>query len=711
MKSTWKRFLSLALCMCMAFTLLPTTVFAAASGEVTGLADENIGLSFSGDADDAWSAVGTQIIGKARSTSGSGCDGGKDYSSTLTITNNKTTEATLSFDYTVVVSDGTILVNYTTTTADGSFSQKLAAGGTVEVEIKSGNTSADTMITMTNVKLVADVSATVTFQPSENGSYTVDGKTITEVYTHTQSSITAYQVEATPAEGYRFMGWYDVASGKCISTDAKTALNFDSDRTITARFVSKELALFETGGQVFDDLNDAVTYAQTNGQSKITLETDGSIGGSYTIPTGITLLIPFDEAKTCYTTTPAPTTSQAGAKVFRTLTMAEGSSITLENGAAISIGGQYYAAAGGSVGKMVGPYGWINMKSGSAITVQSGATLYAWGFISGSGAVTVESGGSVYEWYQILDFRGGSASSEMGNKVFPFSQYAVQNVEVPLTLHAGASETVYTAVYAIRKINPTSIPFIGDKGMFKLVSGSLTKAYDGATDRIIYTIDGVAEVNSLNLKLAGMSVSSSSYVLPFTNNMTVDLTSGSKLTVNQTAALLPGVEVNIAEGAGLTVANDKNVYVYDADEWNSDNFVWGPCKFKSVAYAPGKAYTRSNNDLVDAKMDVNGSVTAIGAIYTTNGGADICSSNGTGKYVQQSMPGTETATYQYNADGNNAVTIPITAAKLHNANGTYTETENATAGDTITYAYGAWGGKPCAHEVTEIRNAKAATCT
>ena len=711
MKSTWKRFLSLALCMCMAFTLLPTTVFAAASGEVTGLADENIGLSFSGDADDAWSAVGTQIIGKARSTSGSGCDGGKDYSSTLTITNNKTTEATLSFDYTVVVSDGTILVNYTTTTADGSFSQKLAAGGTVEVEIKSGNTSADTMITMTNVKLVADVSATVTFQPSENGSYTVDGKTITEVYTHTQSSITAYQVEATPAEGYRFMGWYDVASGKCISTDAKTALNFDSNCTITAQFVSKELALFETGGQVFDDLNEAIAEAQKRLPAIITLAESGKITGNYTIPGKVTLLIPFDEAKTCYTSTPTAITSTPAAKPFRTLTMAAGSSLTLADGAAISIGGQYYAASGGQQGRIVGPYGYIKMESDSAITVQSGASLYAWGFISGSGSVTVESGGSVYEWYQVLDFRGGSASSAMGNEVFPFNQYAVQNVEVPLTLHAGASETVYTAVYAIRKINPTSIPFIGDKGMFKLVSGSLTKAYDGATDRIIYTIDGVAEVNSLNLKLAGMSVSSSSYVLPFTNNMTVDLTSGSKLTVNQTAALLPGVEVNIAEGAGLTVANEKNVYVYDADEWNSDNFVWGPCKFKSVAYAPGKAYTRSNNDLVDAKMDVNGSVTAIGAIYTTNGGADICSSNGTGKYVQQSMPGTETPTYQYNADGNNAVTIPITAAKLHNANGTYTETENATAGDTITYAYGAWGGKPCAHEVTEIRNAKAATCT
>ena len=74
--------------------------------------------------------------------------------------------------------------------------------------------------------------------------------------------MTAYQVVATPAEGYRFKGWYDVESGKSISTDAKTALNFDSDHTITARFVSKELALFETGGQIFDDLNDAIAPVQ-----------------------------------------------------------------------------------------------------------------------------------------------------------------------------------------------------------------------------------------------------------------------------------------------------------------------------------------------------------------------------------------------------------------------------------------------------------------
>lgn len=690
MKSTLKRFLSLVLCMCMVMALLPNvtlTVLAATSGTVTGLADENIGLSFTGDADDAWSANGMSIIGAATSTGG--CNG-KDYKSTLTITNKKSTTATLSFNYAIEKNDGTIQVDRSEVTAGGKFSKELAPEASIQVYIKSSSTSAATKITLTNVVLVSDVNATATFVPAENGTYTVDGKRITEEYSHTQSSMTAYQVVATPAEGYRFKGWYDVDSGKCISTDAKTALNFDSNRTITARFISKELALFETGGQVFDDLNEAVSYAKANSQSKITLATDGSISGNYTIPAGITLLIPFDAAGTLYTDSPAAIRTAPASKPFRTLTMSDGTSITV-NGA-ISLGGRYYAAGGSEQGRTVGDYGYIKMADNSSITVKNGGNLYAWGFISGSGSVLAESGAKVYEFYQIADFRGGSASSDMGNKVFPFSQYFVQNIEVPLTLNAGANEQVYSGVYAMRSTHTTAINFIGDTGMFKVESGSFTKDYDEKTDRLVFTVNGKAALNTLSLKLAGMSVNSASYVLPITNNITIDIQSGN-VTINQDAALLAGVEVNIAEGAGLTVANGKNIYFYDSDEWNSDNFVWGPCKFKSVAYAPGKVYNRTNADLKDTKIDVNGSVTAIGAIYTTKGGADICSSNGTGKYIQQGTPGTETATYQYNANGNKAVTIPITAAKLHNRDGSYTETATASTDDVINYVNGVWGGE------------------
>lgn len=681
-KRIGRRFVSLLLTFVTILTMLPAMTLpalAATSGNVTGLTDENIGLSFNGDDEASWSANGTSIIGAVTSTAGTCSD--TSHNSTLTIKNKKSTTATLSFDYTIEQNSGTIMVAGTSVTTKGSFSRELAAGGTIEVYIKSGSTTA-TKITMTNVALVSDVTATATFVPAENGTYTVDGKLITEEYSNTQSSMTAYTVVATPADGYQFLGWYNLTTGKCIATAASTALNIESDRTITAKFASNAAALFETGGQPFDDLGDAVSYAQANGQSKITLAADGSIRGTYTIPAGITLLIPFDEAGTLYTDSPAAIRTTPASKPFRTLTMSEGTSITV-NGA-ISLGGRYFAATGGGQGRPVGDYGYIKMADNSSITVKNGGKLYAWGFISGSGSVLAESGATVYEFYQIADFRGGIASSGMGQKVFPFSQYFVQNIEVPLTLNAGANEQVYSGVYAMKSTFTTAINFIGDKGMFKVESGSFTKDYDEKTDRLVFTVNGEAALNTLSLKLASMSVNSASYVLPITNNITINIQSGN-VTINQDAALLAGVEVNIAEGAGLTVADGKNIYFYDSDEWNSDNFVWGPCKFKSVAYAPGKAYNRSNNDLVDAKMDVNGSVTAIGAIYTTKGGADICSSNKTGKYVQQGTPGGETATYQYNANGNNAVTIPITPAKLKNADGGYTETANASAGQTIPY--------------------------
>ena len=696
-----KRFLSLTLVAVMLLSLLPAfalPAFAATSGTLNGLSDANIGLNFSGKADNAWSATGTTITGSVVSVGGTCSD--TSYNSTLTIKNNKATKATLSFNYSIELNSGTITVDGNQVASNGNFSNELDAGASITVKITSGSTTA-TKITMTDVALVSDVTATTTFVPAENGTYTVDGKTVTEEYSNTQSSMTAYQVVASPAEGYQFLGWYNLTTGKCIATAASTALNIESDCTVTAKFASKAVALFETGGQRFADLNEAVAYAQANSQSKITLATDGSISGTYTIPAGITLLIPFDSAGTLYTDSPAAIRTTPTSKAFRTLTMAEGTSITV-NGA-ISLGGRYFAAGGGQQGRPIGDYGYIKMANNSSITVKSGGNLYAWGFISGSGSILAESGATVYEFYQIADFRGGSASSSMSNKVFPFSQYFVQNIEVPLTLNAGANEKVFSGVYAMSTTYTTAISFIGDNGMFKVVSGSFTKDYDEKTDRLILTVNGEAELNTLALKLAGTSVNSANYVLPITNNISINIQSG-KVTINQDTALLAGVEVSIADGADLTVSNGKNVYVYDSDEWNSDNFVWGACKFKSVAYAPGKAYNRTNADLKDAKVDVNGSLTAIGAIYTTKGGADICSSEGTGKYIQQGAPGTASQTYQYNANGNNAVTIPITAAKLHNGSqyvGTaeeYTATEGAAAGS----AYRWWTYDSKWHSADEI---------
>ena len=681
-KNALKRFLALALCVLLVFAIFPVVANAA---DLTGFGVDGL----TADSDSSWSAYSGTIEGNVQT---GGCDSAA--SSTLTLTNKKGNNAILSFDYTPTISgSASVTIGGTAYTEAGRYSQPIAADGTLTIVLSCTAASASAKITITNISLIIDTTATATFVPSQNGSYTVDGTSITEEYTNTQSSLTAYQVVATPDAGYKFMGWYNETASKYLSINASTALNIESDCTISAKFVADNTAIFEVSGQPFADLSEAISYAQANSQSKITLISNGIISGNYTIPAGITLLIPFDAAGTLFLDTPTALVSgnvSTKSNEYKRLTLAEGATLTIQGG--LSVGGQHRACAGSSAGYMSGNYGQVWLNSGSSIVVENGGSLYAWGFVSGDGAVTVRSGGTAYEWYQITDFRGGTASSAMGNSVFPFSQYYVQNIESAITLEQGASEIAYVAVYAISRINPSAIPFVGKNGMFNVVSGSLTKKYDGTTDRTIYTVNGEAEVNNLNLKLAGQSVSSKDYVLPLTNNMTVNLSEGSKLTINQTAALLPGVQANIAQGAELVIFSGNSVYVYDRDEWVANSYTCSG-KFVAVKYSPSKTYNRTDADLVDAKVNIDGTLSVDGTIYTTASGADICST-GTGVFKQNAALGTETTTYQYTQSGSSVTAheIAITPAKLHNADGSYTETATVVEGTTIPYVSGVWGG-------------------
>ena len=449
------------------------------------------------------------------------------------------------------------------------------------------------------------------------------------------------------------------------------------------------LATFSVGSQTYSDLNDAITAAQSGTDKTIVVATDGSLSGSHTIPAGVTLLVPFDDANTLYKETPTATRKAVAAKAYRKLVLSAGASLNVEG--AISVGGQYYSAGGSQIGGMVGNYGHLWLNTGAAITVKSGGALYAWGFVSGNGAVAAESGAKVYEWFQIGDFRGGRATMCMGNGVFPFSQYFIQNIESPLTIYSGAEEILYTDIYASDSQNGASVTFIGNSGMFKVLSGSLTKQYDAAQDRMVYTVNGKAELNSLSINSGALRVDSSEYVLPITNNMTLHITPRSSITTNQDFALLPGVQVYVDKAAELTIAARKKAYIYDSDQWTDQNYVNPNAKFKSVLYSPTKSYTRTNADLVDALVDVNGTLIAAGAIYTTKNGADVCSSQKTGRYIMKATSGTETITYQYTQSGSNVTShdIGIDPIRLKNDDGSYTDTKGK-AQDQYNFEVDKW---------------------
>lgn len=711
-KRIGRRFVSLLLTFVTILTLLPAMTLpalaASTSGTVTGLTDENIGLSYKGDAEVTWSAEYTTITGSATSKAGD-CGSSTPCESTLTITNNnKSTTAVLSFSYVIEQNSGTIQVDGQGKKEGGNFTKELAPLGSIKVYIKSGDTEKPTKITMNNVKLEASATATVTFQPAENGHYTVDGKNIIEEYTKSQSSAESYHVVATPDKGFQFLGWYDATNEIYLQGSADSSINVSSGTfKVTAKF-GRIGTTFQvqvgTSDLIWDDLNDAIISTKNNSSGYIKQLESCAISGKYTIPSGVTLLIPFDDAGTPYTNKPGYVASYETQKVFRKLTMAPGSSITV-NGA-ISVGGKYSQQQ--QKQGPTGPYGQIDMAAGSSIVLKNSANLYAWGYITGDGQITAESGATVYECFQLRDWRGGDASQSMKNrkeKVFPFSQYYVQNIEAPLTIQYGATEKTYFSVRILKQNIETTIDFIGSDGLFKLEEGgSITKRYIPKEGRTEYTTNGTAsldrlfvEINVLNL--ISQDIRSDDYALPINGNMTLNIASG-KVTSNYDLCLLPGVQINIAKDAELVVAPNASLYVYDSAEWG-DYCQGENKKIDDVYYSPSpNKYTRTEHDLVPAKIDVNGTLTAAGSIYTTKSGANICSSEGSGRFVQQGTPGTATVTYQATQEGTKITSypeIPITAAKLKNANGVnppYTETNTANANDTFTYCTGSeCGGK------------------
>ena len=704
-KQVVKRFLALLLVLTMILPLLPQLsikVQAAVSGELSGLSNEDIRASYSGSDDGSytsWAVTGGNgITGTAKSKDGGSCGSDTKYNTTLTLTNNKDTAAILSFDYKLTLSSGTVQVAGLTAAADGSYRDTLEPGASIKIYLESGDTNNDTKIEISSLSLISDVQASTTFRPSENGSYTVDGEEITEETVKTQQSTVAYNLSASAADGYKFFGWYSVTGEKYLSNDSDTSLFLDSDQTITAVFLSEDTPVFDAGGVRFTDLNEANSYASEHKITKIVLVSDGTLTeGDYTISDGITLLIPFDDANTCYTTAPA-TTGNAYTKpsCYRKLTMDGGANLTV-NGA-LSVSAMHTARGNGfngneGGGAPSGKYGYIFMDEGSSITVSNGGGLYVYGYISGDGTVTARSGSEVYENMQVKDFRGGSVTLAMaGNeqKVFPLNQYFIQNIEAELILESGADEYIYTSLYASSMSTSTAVHFIGEGGMFTVEEGGhFSKKYLPDKDVLEVNVDGDASVNSVTLKVSIASVSSDDYVLPITNGMKLNVLSGTT-SITQDVAFLAGVEVSVNEGAALKVNNGSSLYVYDRDEWTKNNYA-SSSKFKTATYSPTRTYTRTDADLTDVRMDINGTLAADGYVYTTAGGADIVSSSGTGKVVMTGGAGTETVTYQAYGTGPTFDALPVTSAKLHNGTpyvGTdeeYTVTDNAAAGSVYCY--------------------------
>lgn len=384
--------------------------------------------------------------------------------------------------------------------------------------------------------------------------------------------------------------------------------------------------------------------------------------------------------------------------------------------------------------------GYITNSSSTNITESN---------IDNVGRVVANANAVVYEIFSISDWRGGSAlfgtygentlgqigamaNAAAGNEqgmvknskhVFPINQYFIQNIEAPLILNFGSKEKVCLCVDAGMMAHAV-IDFIVTNdnadpensniasGLFRMGNNTkVIKYYDVSSDRLKLQVDRCEEsvvetiptffhtlVMTLDAGVASVNVSSNDYVLPFNNNMDLTIKSGSSVTLHEgrDVAFLPGATMTIEKNA---VANiNANVYIYDADQkkfniegddavnavegfFGSSNKALYLVPTRPGGTQPAK---RIAAGIEDAKLHVDGIVNVNGALYTTASGANITSSGGGEILFNSEFAASET--YQAYQNGNAYFyPIPITNAKLHNANGTYSAGNYVTSGQRYLY--------------------------
>ena len=577
---------------------------------------------------------------------------------------------------------------------------------------------------------------TVTLRAAENGSYTYADGTNSGTITSTDGSIETKSVvtlQASPATGYKFFGWYEIKDGKetYFSYESSTEKTFPTDATIYAKFIPANWATyivinkpevqyydFQAAADAADASTDKVFLPLINGVVP---------AGNYTIPRDVTLLVPYNDAYTVekenHNYLEAPAVSGRKVSPYRTLTLDSG--VTINVNGDMVVGAQYYSSNGTNPGGVCAKYGFILMNEGSLINLNVSAKLYAWGYISGDGQIIAagsadgSSGANLYEMFQITDFRGGNATvtkyaTALGegyqNKVFPILSYYMQNIEVPLTLEYGANLSVDYGLYMADNHFTGRNYFIGSNSsaMFSMKSGEITRWYDRMTDRIHYELNGNCDLKNISIKanyLITYTINSKDYTLPINSNMTINVKSGSKFNLTQDMSFLPCTDITIEKGATMNVGEGLNVYTYDAKDWVGRGCVMPSFDFEQLLHVGrndkgtyGKPFVRTmgaDNPNHDARLKINGEMILNGYLYTSSFGANICSDGG-GKIIYKKSAGTKTEIWQ-GKNTEDFQQIPITAALLHNdeeMNPTepYTQTKGAVAGDEFWYveSLGKW---------------------
>ena len=719
-------FLSLLICVSLVIPMASTV--SAANASFSSGSGDPITLDVS-NATASDGAISAQVNGSTKKFGSISV--GNRTESTITITNNNSFDVKLSGNITFTFNGGMF-----TTSASGSYrinsgskvSQTsgtktvdadyiLAAnGGSMTIWIQSPG--GDGCFTSVNWAVEARpyITYNVGFEAAAGGSFTVDGTAITADMAEGERTFsiegtvgTVLAVTPNADEGYVCIGFKDTATGKLVvGMDTTNSCMFypGSNVTLAPVFVQGfEETPFSVGEKLYYTWESAMVAGRgktvllrqnyvlpstlpANGMTaagNYVTGTDNNL--TYTIPGGTTFLIPYDENNiargagklyklegfnldgTDFPESPEPSIIRPKAEILAENPSTETRRLTMPANAAMVINGSLEVSAqthGYGKGQW-GKYALIQMEGNNKITISSGGTLYCWGYIRGSGTVESLTGSTVYEPFDIADYPGGGMNTmnDMNEKnVLAFKEYTVHGIEVPLTIHYNTKHYIYFCVtgFAVG-YNSYHVPYAGNntQSLLQLAPGAtMIRTYENGRQGIV--LSGEAALNAFKISISALvytyevDLTKTGFSIPSTWD--IILNSGSNVTTNISLPFVDGSTMTIKEGANFIIASDKSVYVFEDAETTTTASV----------------------------MDVNGTVTVNGGLYTTETPGVIKCTEGNGIVVVNAV-GAATSV-EIMKDTSTSKVHTITPAKLLNEytnNGTlsiYTETT-----ETGTYYY------------------------
>lgn len=284
----------------------------------------------------------------------------------------------------------------------------------------------------------------------------------------------------------------------------------------------------------------------------------------YTLKSGVTLLVPYNDAGDA-TANKVSETDSTPQNAFRTLRVISGLKLNIYGTITVNaVRGKYST---NHQGHTIGDYGVMVLETGAEVILHSGAVLNCNGFIIGEGSINALSGSKVYEVLSIRDFRGGKVSNGIYKNYFPFSQYAFENIEVLLKVNCGG-ELIgrYSIFTSVADVNESMTLISSNSSLFTLSSGYVTKKLITDTGKSILTINGVMSTNDITVEAGGtiikinMSTKGLEFAVP--GNFAFKIESGSTVNVNNRFKFLPGSEFVIDEGATVNIMKDGNMYFF-----------------------------------------------------------------------------------------------------------------------------------------------------